>query len=45
MGGEHRLDLWMFASPLVPGGFAVSENLQVFRLLAVACLEFQGSVE
>jgi hypothetical protein len=44
MASEHRMDLWMLASPLVPRGFATPENPQMFRPLTLACPELDGTV-
>ena len=44
IGSEHRMDLWVLASPLVPRGFAAPENPQVFRPLTLAGLELDRTV-
>jgi hypothetical protein len=45
MGSEHRMDLWMLASPLVPCRIVAHENPQVFLPLPLARLELHGTVD
>src|SRR5215207_4797511 len=45
MGSDHRMDLWMLESPLVPHLLAAPERAEVFCRLPLACPELHGAID